>query len=117
MNKKKADPPPKAASQKDCSDTGTSASREDGKNIIKNARLLFKSVPVLGALFSEVLISQCLSSLINFLFVIQVKDMIVDDKQRAGWMGKVGFPIFTSTINTYHLSYRADVITHTVFLL
>ena len=37
------------------------------KNIFQQAHTLFQRVPVLGALFSEVIISQCLSSLINYI--------------------------------------------------
>ena len=37
------------------------------KNIFQQAHTLFQRVPVLGALFSEVIISQCLSSLVNYI--------------------------------------------------
>lgn len=58
-------------------------------SLVKKARRLFERVPVLGALCSEVLVCQCLSSLMSFLFIMQVKESISDDEMRAGWTGNV----------------------------
>lgn len=40
-------------------------------------------------MFFEVILSQCLSSLLNFQFMVTVKDAITDDEERAGWTGSV----------------------------
>lgn len=57
------------------------------KNIFRQAYTLFERVPVLGALFVEVIISQCLSSLVNYIFLYKLKISITDDSMRAGWSG------------------------------
>eukprot|EP00551_Chaetoceros_affinis_P009265 CAMPEP_0203684830 /NCGR_PEP_ID=MMETSP0090-20130426/48236_1 /ASSEMBLY_ACC=CAM_ASM_001088 /TAXON_ID=426623 /ORGANISM="Chaetoceros affinis, Strain CCMP159" /LENGTH=482 /DNA_ID=CAMNT_0050554011 /DNA_START=647 /DNA_END=2092 /DNA_ORIENTATION=+ len=56
-------------------------------NIIKTTKRLFRRVPILGAMFCEVLIAQCLSSLLNFQFVTEVKNTITNDEERAGFTG------------------------------
>jgi ATP/ADP translocase len=63
----------------------TSKGKND--NIFQQARMLFQRVPVLGALFSEVIISQCLSSLVNYIYLYKLKVTITDDALRAGWSG------------------------------
>jgi len=57
-------------------------------NIFQQAYSLFHRVPVLGALFVEVIISQCLSSLVNYIYLYKLKVTITDDSDRAGWSGK-----------------------------
>lgn len=57
------------------------------ENIIKSTQLLFRRVPILRAMFFEVILSQFLSSLLNFHFMIKVKDTITNDEERAGWTG------------------------------
>ena len=57
-------------------------------NIFQQAYSLFHRVPVLGALFLEVIISQCLSSLVNYIYLYKLKVAITDDSLRAGWSGK-----------------------------
>mmetsp|Transcript_1011 Transcript_1011/g.2361 ORF Transcript_1011/g.2361 Transcript_1011/m.2361 type:complete len:493 (-) Transcript_1011:95-1573(-) len=52
------------------------------------ARALFQRVPILGALFLEVLLCQSLSLLLNFLFLVKTKEAIPADEERAGWSGK-----------------------------
>ena len=42
-------------------------------SIFQQAHTLFQRVPVLGALFSEVIISQCLSSLVNYIYLYKLK--------------------------------------------
>jgi ATP/ADP translocase len=56
-------------------------------NIFQQARTLFLRVPVLGALFFEIIISQCLSSLVNYIYLYKLKTTITDDSLRAGWSG------------------------------
>mmetsp|Transcript_32324 Transcript_32324/g.67980 ORF Transcript_32324/g.67980 Transcript_32324/m.67980 type:complete len:556 (+) Transcript_32324:157-1824(+) len=56
-------------------------------NIFEQAYALFQRVPVLGALFLEVIVSQCLSSLVNFIYLYKLKSAITDDAMRAGWSG------------------------------
>mmetsp|Transcript_24118 Transcript_24118/g.49312 ORF Transcript_24118/g.49312 Transcript_24118/m.49312 type:complete len:280 (-) Transcript_24118:138-977(-) len=55
--------------------------------LFQQAYDLFKRVPVLEALFFEVVVSQCLSSLVNFIYLYKLKATIIDDSQRAGWSG------------------------------
>ncbi len=57
-------------------------------NIFQQAYALFHRVPVLGALFVEVVVSQCLSSLVNYIYLYKLKVAITDDALRAGWSGK-----------------------------
>ena len=38
-------------------------------------------------MFFEVILSQCLSSVLNLQFMMKVKDTILDDSVRAGWTG------------------------------
>jgi ATP/ADP translocase len=58
------------------------------ESIIETSKKLFKREPILGGLFYEVILSQCFSSLLNFHFIVKVKEVILDDKERAGWTGK-----------------------------
>lgn len=50
---------------------------------------LFQRVPILRSMFIEVILSQCLSSVLNFQFMVKVKEAIVDDQERASWTGRV----------------------------
>lgn len=52
-------------------------------SVVQRARQLFSRVPVLGWLCVEVFCYQCQSSLLNFLFVVAVKDVVTDDVDRA----------------------------------
>ena len=56
-------------------------------SIFQQAHALFKRVPVLEALFFETVVSQCLSSLVNFIYLCKLKSTIIDDAERAGWSG------------------------------
>jgi len=56
-------------------------------NVFQQARALFRRFPVLGALFLETIVSQCLSSLVNFIYLYTLKATITDDAMRAGWSG------------------------------
>lgn len=51
--------------------------------LLQRATKLFQRVPVLGWLCIEVFFYQCQSSLLNFLFVMAVKDSLVNDADRA----------------------------------
>mmetsp|Transcript_51502 Transcript_51502/g.124361 ORF Transcript_51502/g.124361 Transcript_51502/m.124361 type:complete len:617 (+) Transcript_51502:95-1945(+) len=55
--------------------------------MIEKARKLFDRVPVLRALFLEILASQGLATLLNMCFVTSVGASIPDDQERAGWVG------------------------------
>lgn len=59
--------------------------KENG--MIKEATELFARVPILGALFVEILGCQGLSTLLNVCFVRKLSTSIPDDAERAGWMG------------------------------
>jgi ATP/ADP translocase len=66
----------------------TKLSKQDSSSLsttslLATARNLFARVPVLAALRNEVLISQCLSSLVSFLCVLKLKEAIPDDANRA----------------------------------
>jgi hypothetical protein len=52
---------------------------------------LFRRVPILGALCGEVLICQCLSSLLSFMFMMCYKETLQADEERASYIGKVRF--------------------------
>eukprot|EP00521_Asterionellopsis_glacialis_P009867 CAMPEP_0195281152 /NCGR_PEP_ID=MMETSP0707-20130614/583_1 /TAXON_ID=33640 /ORGANISM="Asterionellopsis glacialis, Strain CCMP134" /LENGTH=446 /DNA_ID=CAMNT_0040340009 /DNA_START=41 /DNA_END=1381 /DNA_ORIENTATION=- len=58
------------------------------ESMITTASKLFKRVPVLGALFMEILTSQGLATLMNVCFITTLTSSIPDDAERAGWMGK-----------------------------
>ena len=57
--------------------------------MFKQASDLFKRVPVLGALFLEILACQGLSTILNVCYVSKLSQTITDDRERAGWSGKV----------------------------
>lgn len=63
-------------------------------NLFTKARDVFERVPTLWALFCEILACQGLSTLLNVCCVTKVSEVIPDDTERAGWMGK-----FFATIN------------------
>lgn len=73
--------------------------------------ILFKRVPILRAMFFEVILSQCLSSVLNFHFMVKVKETILDDEERAGWTGSV-------SLNTQTLQHacRCDMNVLTFWL-
>ena len=58
------------------------------ENMVQKASILFQRVPVLKALFREILIGQGLATLLNVCFVTKLSQSIPDDSYRAGWMGK-----------------------------
>lgn len=56
--------------------------------MIEKAARLFQRVPVLQALFLEILASQGLATVLNVCFVTCLGTAIPNDDERAGWVGK-----------------------------
>jgi hypothetical protein len=87
--------PTKENRSNDSSSSSTSPSDETQQyaphhqSLIQTAFQLFSRVPVLASLCIEVLTCQCVSSIINFLFFLKLKEYIPDDQQRARWTGSV----------------------------
>jgi ATP/ADP translocase len=65
-----------------------------GESIWTKASQLFRRVPVLKALFLEILASQGLATVLNVCFVAALAEAIPEDNERAGWVG-----VFFSVIN------------------
>jgi len=83
---------------------GQKVQEYDG-GLITKARNLFKRVPVLKALFCEVLASQSLATLLNVCFVASVGATIPDDTIRAGWVGN-----FYALINVFSMTLQFAVL-------
>ena len=66
-----------------------SKTTNNNDGLITKAKDIFTRVPTLWALFCEILACQGLSTLLNVLCVTKVSEVIPDDTERAGWMGKV----------------------------
>lgn len=66
---------------------GKSKNRGDEVGMWGKATKLFARVPVLRALFREILVSQGLSTVLNVCFVARLGTAIPNDTQRAGWVG------------------------------
>jgi ATP/ADP translocase len=64
-----------------------STSDHHSVGLIAKARALFARVPVLRALFLEILASQGLATLLNVCFVQSLGASITNDTERAGWVG------------------------------
>ncbi|GKY94094.1 hypothetical protein MPSEU_000375800 [Mayamaea pseudoterrestris] len=74
-----------------------SKSSERGKHkgsMFVKALHLFARVPVLGALFMEILASQGLATVLNVIFVSRLESAIPNDSERAGYVG-----MFFSLVN------------------
>jgi len=70
-------------------------SKDDPKvGLIAKTTKLFRRVPVLGALFGEILASQGLATVLNICFVACLSSAIPDDGKRAGYVA-----IFFSVVN------------------
>ena len=67
---------------------------KEEESLVSKASNVFSRVPVLKALFIEILACQGLSTLLNVCFVTVLKAEVPNDDERAGWMGKV---------SSYHL--------------
>ncbi len=72
-------------------DTTNNASED---SLFTKAKDVFARVPTLWALFCEILACQGLSTLLNVCCVTKVSEVIPNDTERAGWMGK-----FFATVN------------------
>ena len=95
---------PKPRSKNTPKKNGKKAQEYEG-GLYKKARVLFKRVPVLKALFCEILASQSLATLLNVCFVASVGATIPDDKIRAGWVGN-----FYALINLITMSLQFAVL-------
>eukprot|EP00535_Pseudo-nitzschia_heimii_P005307 CAMPEP_0197179844 /NCGR_PEP_ID=MMETSP1423-20130617/4660_1 /TAXON_ID=476441 /ORGANISM="Pseudo-nitzschia heimii, Strain UNC1101" /LENGTH=558 /DNA_ID=CAMNT_0042629817 /DNA_START=137 /DNA_END=1813 /DNA_ORIENTATION=+ len=73
--------------------------------LVTKARNLFRRVPVLKALFCEILASQSLATLLNVCFVASVGATIPDDTIRAGWVGN-----FYALINVFSMTLQFAVL-------
>lgn len=80
-------------------------SKEYEGGLFTKARSLFKRVPVLKALFCEILASQSLATLLNVCFVASVGATIPDDTIRAGWVGN-----FYALINLFSMTLQFAVL-------
>ena len=69
--------------------SGKKSGSEEEESLIRKASKLFGRVPVLKALFVEILAGQGLATLLNVCFVTKLSETLPDDSERAGWMGKV----------------------------
>lgn len=79
--------------------------KEKEKSLIKKASALFGRVPVLKALFMEILAGQGLATLLNVCFVTKLSESLPDDTVRAGWMGK-----FFASINVVAMCLQFGII-------
>jgi ATP/ADP translocase len=79
--------------------------KEEKAGMVDSARKLFKRVPVLRALFFEILASQGLATLLNVCFVQSLGKSIPDDTERAGWVGN-----FYALINLISMSLQFGVL-------
>jgi ATP/ADP translocase len=69
--------------------TNKKSSNQQHLSLVKRTEKLFARIPVLKFLCGEVVVCQCLSALVTFLFLRQMKMSVTDDLQRAGWTGNV----------------------------
>jgi len=81
------------------------AAEKNGKKdgLVDNAKQLFARVPVLRALFVEILASQGLATLLNVCFVQSLGKSIPDDTERAGWVGN-----FYALINLFSMTLQLE---------
>jgi ATP/ADP translocase len=78
---------------------------EKHEGLVEKATRLFARVPVLRALFLEILASQGLATLLNVCFVSSVGANIPDDNIRAGWVGN-----FYALINVITMMLQFGVL-------
>ncbi|KAL3910254.1 MAG: hypothetical protein SGILL_007764 [Bacillariaceae sp.] len=60
-------------------------SSQQSDSLVNASLRLFERVPILACLCVEVLTCQSVSAIINFLFMLKVKECITDDYHRASW--------------------------------
>jgi ATP/ADP translocase len=81
-------------------------SEDDGLfGLFQTAVKLFARVPVLGALFAEILASQGLATVLNVAFVARLGTAIPNDRERAGWVG-----IFFAVINLVTMVLQFSIL-------
>ncbi len=97
-------PKPRAKSLKSMKTRGQKGEGYEG-GLFTKAGKLFKRVPVLKALFCEILASQSLATLLNVCFVASVGATIPDDTVRAGWVGN-----FYALINVFSMTLQFAVL-------
>lgn len=97
-------PKPRSKSSKSMKTRGQKGEEYEG-GLFTKARKLFKRVPVLKALFCEILASQSLATLLNVCFVASVGATIPDDTVRAGWVGN-----FYALINVFSMTLQFAVL-------
>jgi hypothetical protein len=90
---------------KKSSNTNRKKKVEKKVGMVEQATTLFARVPVLRALFWEILASQGLATLLNVCFVQSLGAAITDDTERAGWVGK-----FYALINLFSMSLQFGVL-------
>lgn len=78
---------------------------EKEPNVIQKASSLFQRVPVLKALFMEILASQGLATVLNVVFVARLGTAIPDDTERAGWVG-----VFFAAINVVTMVLQFGIL-------
>ena len=66
--------------------SATKGQKEVG--LLKKTRDMFDRVPVLGALFCEVISFQSLATILNVCMVTRLKEALTDDAVRAAWTGR-----------------------------
>ena len=81
-------------------------------SLFQKATHLFARVPVLWALFLEILASQGLSTVLNVCFVARLGTAIPNDSERAGWVG-----IFFSLINVITMVLQFAILPPLMVLL
>jgi MFS family permease len=87
-------PPAKGPTKGKDKQVASPTAKKDSSSMFEKASNLFARVPVLKALFFEILASQGLATVLNVCFVAALGAAIPDDNERAGWVG-----VFFSIIN------------------
>jgi ATP/ADP translocase len=84
---------------------GANAPDTHKMGMLPKARRLFARVPVLQALFMEILASQGLATVLNVIFVTSLGAAIPNDDERAGFVGK-----FYSLVNVITMCLQFAVL-------
>jgi ATP/ADP translocase len=101
---------------------------KNSNSLIETSINLFTRVPVLVNLCMEVLTCQSVSFIINFLFLLKVKQCISDDQHRASWTarwyarinffsGVLQFGILPWLMNRWRMKHNNSDKQHKVWLL
>jgi ATP/ADP translocase len=97
----------KGKSKNKAAAVATAAGKPDIRKagMLVKANHLFARVPVLWALFLEILASQGLATVLNVCFVSRLSTAIPDDSDRAGWVG-----IFFALVNVVTMILQFGVL-------